>query len=361
MTKHLTDLQVGRIQGEFAARKDGCVDALARYRRVSWATIDKALRRKDSDVRGVRKTPATSPAIRARRKAVVAISEQTVVVDGRDMPVHCTASSIQKALPPAMATSKSTVLRDLDASGMVCRVRRRVPTRDPAVCATRLIFAKGWTKPQCKKKLKLCVWSDEHTVSINDHTSRSMYVRARGGRVIPRERRRHQNIPRVMIWGAVGEDFKSEIILFPQQGKPSEDGRQRKDRMTFRLNAKSYVRKCLSPVVAALKAKGRIFQHDGASPHGRGASESVAEKFLRNKGVTVMRPWPPYSPDLNMIEYLWPLLNARVAALHPRNLAELKVAVKQAWASITQQEINAICRGFKGRCEAVRRAGGACV
>jgi transposase len=358
MTKHLTDLQVGRIQGEFAARKHGCVDALARARRVSWATIHKALIRKD-DLRGIRKTPATSPAIRARRKAVVALAEQTVVVDGRDVPLHCTALSILNALPLGLRTSKSTVLRDLSADGMVCRVRRRVPTRDPAVCATRLLFARGWTKPQCKKKIKLCVWSDEHTVSINDHTCRTMFVHA-GGRVIPRERRRHQNIPRVMIWAAVGEDFKSEIVLFPQQGKPNEDGRARKDKMTFRLNAQSYVRKCLSPVVAALKAKNRIFQHDGASPHGRGASESVAEKFLRNKGVTVMRPWPPYSPDLNMIEFLWPILNARVAALHPRNLAELKVAVKQAWASITQAEINAICRGFKGRCEAVRRAGGAC-
>ena len=359
MTKHLTDLQIGRLQGEHACRKDTSCDALARGHRRSWATIDKALRRKDTDVRVVRKSPRTSPAITARRKAVVALAEQTVVVDGRELPVNCTAESIRNALPPAMRPSKSTVLRDLQASGMDCRVRRRVPTRDPAVCRQRLIFARGWSKPQQRRQMKLVVWSDEHTASINDHTCRTMYVRA-GGRVIPRERRRLQNIERVMIWAAVGEDYKSEIVLFPQQGKQSEDGRARKDRMTFRLNGASYVRKCLSPVVASLKAKKRIFQHDGASPHGRGASTSTAEKFLRAKGVTVMRPWPPYSPDLNMIEYIWPLLNKRVAELHPTNLTQLKAAIKKAWASITQSEINAICRGFKGRVDAVRRAGGQC-
>ena len=66
MTKHLSDLQIGRIQGEFAARKVGTVGALARGRRVSWATIHKALCRKDDDVRGVRKTPAqpSGPAAR---------------------------------------------------------------------------------------------------------------------------------------------------------------------------------------------------------------------------------------------------------------------------------------------------------
>jgi transposase len=196
---------------------------------------------------------------------------------------------------------------------------------------------------------KRIVFSDEHTVSINDHTRRRMWV-APGASVIPRERRRLQNIPRVMVWAAVGIGFKSPIVLFPQDQKDDEGKR------AFRLEKKGYVRRCLSIVVPRLVAERRIFQQDGAKCH----QNTHVRDYLKSKKVEVVDPWPAYSPDLNMIELLWPLLNERVAVQHPSTLVELEAAIQKAWDSITQAEIDARCAGFGSKVVEVVRKRGTC-
>jgi transposase len=266
-------------------------------------------------------------------------------MNGRSFPVNCSASEIAAKIVANVSTS--TVLRDLKALGFASRVRRKVPTREPKTIEARLQFCKYWAR-----RTKMCervVFSDEHTVSINDHTTRRMWV-GPGECAVPRERRRLQNIPRVMVWAAVGIGFKSPIVLFPQE-QTTEDGKR-----GFRLEKKGYVRRCLSVVVPQLLKERRIFQQDGAKPH----QNNHVRDYLKGKKVEVMESWPPYSPDINMIELLWPLLNRRVAELYPHTLDELLEAVKTAWDSITQDEIDAICRGFAGKVAEVCGKGGAC-
>ena len=72
----------------------------------------------------------------------------------------------------------------------------------------------------------------------------------------------------------------------------------------------------------------------------------MSARSIERASIEVMEVWPPYSPDLNMIELVWPLLNKRVAVRHPNTLDELTAAIKSAWVSITQGEIDAICSGF---------------
>ena len=359
--KHLTPFQKGLIQGEFAARHT-TPEALSRKWGRSPTTIADALAFKDAP-KIVRKPRAVSQHVQARRRGVVALADKTTLVDGKEYPVHCTNANIRKNLPPVLQPkSRSTICKDLAAEGMVSRVRKRVPTRDPATHAVRLIFCKGWSKPSMRNKMWRLCFSDEHILSVNDHTSRRMYVHKGGRSAIPRERKRLQNIYRIMVWACCGVGFKSELVLFPQApAAPPGDGRKKKEKFTFRLTAKSYVRKCLSPVVGALAAQGRIFQQDGASPHGRGADKARATKFLVSKGVEFIKRWPPHSPDLNEQEHVWPLLNARVAAYHPTTLAQLKVAARKAWAGISQNEIDKICGGFRGAVDRTRKAGGRCV
>ena len=50
--------------------------------------------------------------------------------------------------------------------------------------------------------------------------------------------RRMQNIPRIMVWAAWGVGFKSGLVVFPQKKHADE----RRDAMTYRLNAASYQR-----------------------------------------------------------------------------------------------------------------------
>ncbi len=54
------------------------------------------------------------------------------------------------------------------------------------------------------------------------------------------------------------------------------------------------------------------FMHDGASPY-RGL---IIKDILREMGIRVIE-WPPYSPDLNLIENLWALIKAELYRLYP--------------------------------------------
>jgi hypothetical protein len=339
----LSELFIGKLQGESEFRS---VNALATKYGLSWVTVRRAL---NYTARRVKKLRGVLRRVQRRRGCVARLAKKRVLRHGREHPVHHTVSAIKKALSRrGICASRATVWRDLHASGLSSRVRRRVPTRDPVVIEKRHQFCVNWL--QRSKDFKRVVFSDEHTVSINDHTSRTMWV-GPDDEVIPRERRRLHNIPRVMIWAAVGVGFKSPIVLFPGVAKHREG-----DSITFRLNTDGYVRRCLSKVASSLADSHRIFQQDGAKPH----QTNRVRDYLGRKGVAFIPDWPPYSPDLNMVERVWPLLNERISEQHPTTLSELKSAIKKAWRSIKQSEIDALCKGFGGKLQEVLANGGRC-
>lgn len=312
--------------------------ALARQFGVSWQTIDRVLRSQPGP--RVRSTRQASATVRKRRGILQTLTKRVVRVGGRQFPAYCSVGDLRVALVNhGIVASPTTIKRDLHHLGLEPFVRRRVPTRDPRVLADRVKFCKRWIRRQTRA----VVFSDEHTCSINDHSSRMMWAKSVKG-VIPRERRRMQNIPRIMVWGAVGIGFKSELVIFPQMAGSN----------SFRLDSKGYVRRCLSKVVPELLRQKRIFQQDGARPH----VSAHTKRYLESKGVTLMESWPPYSPDLNCSELMWPLLNRRIAAQHPTTLAELIAAARKAWASITQAEIDAICADFPRRLRLVASGDG---
>ena len=109
-------------------------------------------------------------------------------------------------------------------------------------------------------------------------------------------------------------------------------------------------------VTAELLKHQRIFQQDGAKPH----QTNRVRDYLGRKGVPYIPDWPPYSPDLSMVERVWPLLDERVSQLHPTSMRDLMSAISAAWDSIKQSEINATCSGFHGKLKEVRAKGGRC-
>lgn len=66
---------------------------------------------------------------------------------------------------------------------------------------------------------------------------------------------------------------------------------------------------------------------------------------LQARGVTV-KPLPPYSPDLNPIEKMWPKIKQVVRRLRPRTTEALIAAVGKALGAITQEDI----RGWFEHC-----------
>ena len=106
-----------------------------------------------------------------------------------------------------------------------------------------------------------------------------------------------------------------------------------------------------------------IFMQDGAKVHQR--KELVA--WLKEKGYEVM-VWPPYSPDLNPIEYVWVELKKLVNKLHPELytmegpedvIAEkIKGAVYEAWEQISDGFLYILIDSMHEPVKAVRKAKG---
>ena len=71
--------------------------------------------------------------------------------------------------------------------------------------------------------------------------------------------------------------------------------------------------------------------------------------------------WPPYSPDLNLIETLWNKMKDWLGARYP----EQKVSydqphkqVQEAWEAIDEEVLEGLLNSMPARCEAVIKAEG---
>ena len=69
--------------------------------------------------------------------------------------------------------------------------------------------------------------------------------------------------------------------------------------------------------------------------------------------------WPPQSPDLNLIEAAWDLLDRRVRAFgRPSSAQAMWDTLQLAWASINQKDIDKLIRSMHKRCLDVIQAKG---
>jgi transposase len=297
------------------------VCAVARRLGVCWRTARKLI-----NFTGAGKKREVCGKVSLRRGVVKALALEMESAQGIMWPRYPSSASIAAALDNSV--SKFTVCRDLRAMGFAPRVRRKVPTKDPKVFKKRLDMAKLWVS----RDPAIILFSDEHTSSCNDHSTRTQWVRP-GDPLTTRLRKRMHNTVRLSMWGAIGVGFK-RLVLLPEV---------KVGRKVQRLNSQVYIDHCLSTIFRG--TTGRVFMQDGARPH---AAKRTLQR-LRKESVVVFEGWPPYSPDLNPIEDLWALLNIRVSNLHPTTAAELEHAVKHTWNSMRQSTVDNFCRSFPAR------------
>ena len=123
----------------------------------------------------------------------------------------------------------------------------------------------------------------------------------------------------------------------------------------FRLTGRTYITRCLQKIASDMKFP-RIYQHDGAKCH----TALCIRRYLASKGISQLSDWPSHSPDLNVIEQLWALLNQRISEKRPTTQQQLEQAVRDVWNQLDQRMINKYVLSFKSKLEACLRKRGKC-
>ena len=220
-----------------------------------------------------------------RQQEISALAQTVSTTNNRRTPAFPSTRTIEAKTN----FSRMTVWRVLRKAGFRPFVRRAVPVLDPRVHEKRLLFARDWLRHPARDFSAL-VFSDEHWISTNDHTCRQMWCRRRA-EVSTREQKSPFNVPGILVWAAIGVNWRSKLVFLVDRHKTSKS----QDGKSNRVDANKYVRCCLSTVCQHLVDARSIFQQDGARIHT--ASRTAA--YLARKNVNVMDSWPPFSPDLN--------------------------------------------------------------
>lgn len=136
----------------------------------------------------------------------------------------------------------------------------------------------------------------------------------------------------VMIWAAIGYNFKSNLIICHKNVDAKEYRQIIKDsNMVETLNQ--------------IHGQGEwLFMQDGAKPH----TSKDTIKFLL-KRMSLLSNWPANSPDMNPIEHLWAILKYRIREMQPKSIPELEAVLMEEWAKIDMNLINVLVRSFKKR------------
>jgi transposase len=279
------------------------------------------------------------------------LSKKTLRVNGRLTPAYGSARALVAGLAREhdITASCATVVRDMRALNLKSFVRRAVPALGKSHHEKRAAFCRKWAKADCKR----LVFSDEHWENTNDSTQRTMYART-AATVIPRLQKNRLCVPRIMIWGAIGYNWKSPLVFIKAAG-PGVQMRGEIDE-TRNVTADRYVRMCLSRIVVDMKRGNRILMQDGAKAH----TARSTLRYLTRKGVLVMDGWPSHSPDLNPIEQLWSLVKARVSLKAPVTVSQLRVAIQEVWDEIPQSIVNNLVCSFRKKCTECVSRNGAC-
>ena len=132
------------------------------------------------------------------------------------------------------------------------------------------------------------------------------------------------------------------------------------------MNSEKYDEHILSQVEEYVSVEQRMgrspwFQHDNAPCH----ASSLTQSNLQRRRIPTIE-WPPYSPDLNLIEHVWVIMKRHIQNNYVRrsydkhtiSRSELKQLIQEAWDLVRNEDIAALYDSWKDRCDAVIRANG---
>lgn len=255
--------------------------------------------------------------------------------------------SIRK-MAKAKNVSRQTISNGIKQLGMDSRARPLMPLLNPAQMVKRKDRS---GKLVCKlKKLPrgtVKVFSDKKVFTVDQaYNRRNDRVVVKKGAPVPAIcKTKHP--ANVMVLGVVGSDGQKCPLFFFEKG--------------FRMKADDYVRVMRTHVLPWLKRAypdgNYVFQQDGAPAH----TAEKSRRWLKNNLTDFWDKdvWPPFSPDLNPLDYgIWGVMEREACATHHNSLETLKASITEAWDNLSDEFVVKTCRSFRRRLEMVVEADG---
>lgn len=272
--------------------------------------------------------------IEKRRKVIAAIVMEETTIKKNGYVIHKrtfnSSTTIRCELIhrcPHLCVCINTIHSDLKAIGAVCRKRPKGPMMREGDDLKRKEFCQN-----LGFKASSILFSDEKYFDCQDHGQEFQWC-VNGE--LPHRRSIERFSPKVHVWGMIGVGVKVLVILNSEM-----------------INSDNYISQCLRPNLATLTSG--VFMQDGARAHTANATISYLEKSK----VTILKSWPPRSPELNPIENLWSVLQRRVSDMTPTCEEDVRVCVQRAWRSIPQSEIDSLVLSFDRRVASCLANGG---
>ncbi|KAI6647058.1 hypothetical protein LOD99_8895 [Oopsacas minuta] len=95
-----------------------------------------------------------------------------------------------------------------------------------------------------------------------------------------------------------------------------------------------------------------LFQQDGAPAHTSKATQAWLKENIPD--FIPKDECPPYSPDLNPMDYsIWLILEIKACAKAHTNVESLKVSLRREWVKIPQETLRAAVEAFSRTLKAV--------
>lgn len=236
-------------------------------------------------------------------------------------------------------------LNDICSTDTIKRILRqnnlfgRISVKKPLLTKSNIVKRRNW----CSKYfIKTCnfwakvIFSDEVKFQIDTNMRR--YVRR------PINKRFLKKYVRptvkysssIMVWGCIFSDGSKKII-----------------KCIRNVNSLEYQR-ILNSVDILKDDNDYILQQDNAPCH---KSLSTME-FLERKNINILNNWPPQSPDLNIIENLWPILKTNVSKRKATNREQLWTFIQEEWEKIPTSTITKLYQSIPKRIRSVLAANG---
>ena len=100
--------------------------------------------------------------------------------------------------------------------------------------------------------------------------------------------------------------------------------------------------------------KKMFWQQDGAKPHTAKTSKALIRKIFGNKWTD---DWPANSPDLNLIENVWAIVDNRIRMKPLYTLKAMRRRVNAEWRNLGAGLLERLFADFHVRCQLVHSLG----